>query len=416
MMLRSDCTAMDAGDPMRALRDRFALPSGVIYLDGNSLGARPKSALDRARQVVEAEWGNDLIRSWNKAGWFDLPARLGAKLAPLIGARPDEVVVTDSTSVNLFKALAAALHRQEELRPKDKRRVIVTERANFPTDVYIAQGLTSWLDRGYEIKLIDSHEQLPQAIDERTAVVMLTHVNYRTGRMHDMREVTALAHARGALMLWDLAHSAGAVPVDLNGADADFAVGCTYKYLNGGPGAPAFIWVPERHQEAFRQPLSGWWSHASPFTMQPRFEPIEGIRRALCGTQPIVSLAMVECGLDIFMQTSMETIRAKSLALTDLFIELVETRCSRHPLELVTPRDHAQRGSQVSFAHPHGYAVMQALIERGVIGDYREPHIMRFGFTPLYTSFADVWDAVDTLADILDREQYDLHAKRDAVT
>jgi kynureninase len=407
---------MDAGDPLRALRDRFALPSGVIYLDGNSLGARPKSALDRARQVVEAEWGNDLIRSWNKAGWFDLPARLGAKLAPLIGAKPDEVVVTDSTSVNLFKALAAALHRQEELRPQDKRRVIVTERANFPTDVYIAQGLTSWLDRGYEIKLIDSHEQLPQAIDETTAVVMLTHVNYRTGRMHDMREVTALAHVRGALMLWDLAHSAGAVPVDLNGADADFAVGCTYKYLNGGPGAPAFIWVPARHQEAFRQPLSGWWSHASPFTMQPKFEPIEGIRRALCGTQPIVSLAMVECGLDIFMQTSMGAIRAKSLALTDLFIELVETRCSRHPLELVTPRDHAQRGSQVSFAHPHGYAVMQALIERGVIGDYREPHIMRFGFTPLYTSFADVWDAVDTLADILDREQYDLHAKRDAVT
>jgi len=416
MKLRSDCTALDAGDPLRALRDRFALPPGVIYLDGNSLGARPKNALDRARQVVEAEWGDDLIRSWNKAGWFDLPARLGAKLAPLIGAGPDEVVVTDSTSVNLFKALAAALHRQEELGAQDKRRVIVTERANFPTDVYIAQGLTSWLDRGYEIRLIDSHAQLPQAIDEKTAVVMLTHVNYRTGRMHDMREVTALAHARGALMLWDLAHSAGAVPVDLNGAGADFAVGCTYKYLNGGPGAPAFIWVPARHQEAFRQPLSGWWSHASPFTMQPRFEPIEGIRRALCGTQPIVSLAMVECGLDIFMQTSMEAIRAKSLALTDLFIELVESRCGSHPLELVTPRGHAQRGSQVSLAHPHGYAVMQALIARGIIGDYREPYIMRFGFTPLYTSFADVWDAVETLADILDREQYDLHARRDAVT
>ncbi|WP_151637259.1 kynureninase [Noviherbaspirillum aerium] len=416
MIPRSRCTAMDADDALQALRDQFALPAGVIYLDGNSLGARPKNALDRARQVVEAEWGDDLIRSWNKAGWFDLPARLGAKLAPLIGASADEVVVTDSTSVNLFKALAAALRQQEEMRPQENRRTIVTERANFPTDVYIAQGLASWLDRGYEIRLVDSHDELPQVIDEKTAVVMLTHVNYRTGRMHDMAGVTALAHSRGALMLWDLAHSAGAVPVDLNGADADFAVGCTYKYLNGGPGAPAFIWVPARHQAAFRQPLSGWWSHASPFTMQPRFEPIEGIRRALCGTQPITSLALVECGLDIFMQTSMEAIRAKSLALTDLFIELVETRCSRHPLELVTPREHAQRGSQVSFAHPHGYAVMQALIERGVIGDYREPHIMRFGFTPLYTSFTDVWDAVETLADILDRKQYDPDARRDAVT
>lgn len=416
MTSRSDCTALDSDDPLRALREQFALPPGVIYLDGNSLGARPKTALERARQVVEAEWGNDLIRSWNKAGWFDLPARLGAKLAPLIGAKLDEVVVTDSTSVNLFKALAAALHRQEESHRDRSRRIIVTERANFPTDVYIAQGLASWLDRGYEIRLIDSHEQLRDATDERTAVVMLTHVNYRTGRMHDMREVTALAHARGALMLWDLAHSAGAVPVYLNGADADYAVGCTYKYLNGGPGAPAFIWVPERHQQAFRQPLSGWWSHASPFTMQPHFEPTGGIRRALCGTQPITSLALVECGLDIFSQTSMDAIRTKSLALTDLFIELVETRCSRHPLELVTPREHAQRGSQVSFAHPHGYAVMQALIERGIIGDYREPHIMRFGFTPLYTSFTDVWDAVDALAGILDRKQYDPNARRDAVT
>ncbi|MEC4721204.1 kynureninase [Noviherbaspirillum sp. CPCC 100848] len=416
MTPRSDCKALDADDPLRPLREQFALPDGVIYLDGNSLGARPKSALDRARQVVEAEWGKDLIRSWNKAGWFDLPARLGAKLAPLIGARPDEVVVTDSTSVNLFKALAAALHQQEQSYPDRSRRVIVTERENFPTDVYIAQGLASWLERDYEIKLIDSPAQLREAVDASTAVVMLTHVNYRTGRMHDMREVTALAHAQGALMLWDLAHSAGAVPVDLNGADADYAVGCTYKYLNGGPGAPAFIWVPERHQQAFRQPLSGWWSHASPFTMQPQFEPIAGIRRALCGTQPITSLALVECGLDVFSQTSMDAIRTKSLALTDLFIELVETRCSRHSLELFTPREHAQRGSQVSFAHPHGYAVMQALIERGVIGDYREPHIMRFGFTPLYTSFTDVWDAVDTLADILDRKQYDPDARRDAVT
>jgi kynureninase len=245
---------------------------------------------------------------------------------------------------------------------------------------------------------------------------MLTHVNYRTGYQHDMAALTALAHQRGAVTVWDLAHSAGAVPVDLNAAEADFAVGCTYKYLNGGPGSPAFIWVPKRHQAGFTQPLSGWWGHAAPFAMAPDFAPTEGIGRALCGTQPVVSLAMVECGLDVFAQTSMATIREKSLTLTDLFIELVEARCSGHPLELVTPRAHAQRGSQVSFTHPHGYAVMAALIARGVIGDYREPEIMRFGFTPLYTSYTDVWDAVEILKQILDQQDYDITAERGAVT
>ncbi|RJF98249.1 kynureninase [Noviherbaspirillum saxi] len=416
MITRSHCQERDTADALAPLRTQFALPEGVIYLDGNSLGARPKAALARAQQVIADEWGNDLIRSWNKAGWFDLPSRLGDRLAPLIGALNNEVVVTDSTSINLFKALAAALHRQAHSEKNAGRRVIVTERANFPTDVYIAQGIASWLERGYEVRLIDSPEQLDTAVDESTAVVMLTHVNYRTGYMHDMRRISALAHARGALMLWDLAHSAGAVPVDLNADGADYAVGCTYKYLNGGPGAPAFIWVPERHQVEFRQPLSGWWSHATPFAMQPLFEPTGGIRRALCGTQPIASLAMVECGLEVFAQTSMQTLRAKSLALTDLFIALVEARCGHHPLELVTPREHARRGSQVSYAHPQGYSVMQALIARGVIGDYREPHVMRFGFTPLYTSFVDVWDAVDALVDILDHEKYDADALRDAVT
>ncbi|TFW08499.1 kynureninase [Oxalobacteraceae bacterium OM1] len=413
MKTRQDCLALDAADALAPLRQQFDLPEGVIYLDGNSLGARPKAALERARDVVAAEWGTDLIRSWNKAGWFDLPGRLGAKLAPLIGARADEVVVTDSTSVNLFKALTAALRLQSA---ETNRKVIVTERANFPTDVYIAQGIAAWLDRGYELRLVDSPDDLHAAIDTRTAVVMLTHVNYRTGYQHDMQAVTAHAHAQGALMLWDLAHSAGAVPVDLHAAQADLAVGCTYKYLNGGPGAPAFIWVPQRHQAQFAHPLSGWWGHATPFAMQPEFAPTQGIRRALCGTQPIVSLALVECGLDIFAQTDMAAIRAKSLALTDLFIELVETRCAAHPLTLVTPREHARRGSQVSIAHPHGYAVMQALIERGVIGDYREPHIMRFGFTPLYTRFVDVFDAVETLTDILDHARYDADAQRDAVT
>ncbi|WP_426107023.1 kynureninase [Massilia sp. TSP1-1-2] len=414
-MIRNDCLALDAGDALAPLRELFALPEGVIYLDGNSLGARPKAALARAQDVIAREWGMDLIGSWNTAGWFDLPKRLGDRLAPLIGARAGEVVVNDTTSLNLFKALAAAL-RMQAGGPHAARRVLVTERSNFPTDIYMAQGLTSWLDRGYEVRLVDSVDELSAAIDADTAVVMLTHVNYRTGYQHDMAALSAHAHAMGALIVWDLAHSAGAVPLDLHADGADLAVGCTYKYLNGGPGAPAFIWVPQHHQAAFAQPLSGWWGHASPFAMSPQFEPVDGIGRALCGTQPIVSLSMVECGLDVFERTGMQAIRAKSLALTDLFIALVEQRCAAHPLVLESPREHARRGSQVSFAHPHGYAVMQALIARGVIGDYREPAIMRFGFTPLYTSFADVWDAVDILSQILDAQDYDVAARRGAVT
>jgi kynureninase len=416
---RAACLALDAADPLAPLRDRFDLPEGVIYLDGNSLGARPRAALERARAVVGQEWGLGLIRSWNTsgkfaAGWFTLPGRLGDRLAPLIGAQAGEVVVTDTTSLNLFKALAAALSIQAERDPA--RKVIVTERSNFPTDIYMADGLARWLERGYRLHLVDTHEELDAAIKADCAVLMLTHVNYRTGRQHDMAALTARAHARGALAVWDLAHSAGAVPLDLHGAAADFAVGCTYKYLNGGPGAPAFIWVPRRHQAAFRHPLTGWWGHAAPFAMAHGFEAAAGIGRALCGTQPVVSLALVECGLEIFEATSMAALRAKSLALTDLFIALVESRCAAHPLTLVTPRRHAERGSQVSFTHPHGYAVMQALIARGVIGDYREPEIMRFGFTPLYTGFADVWDAVETLRDILDRADYDTRAARAAVT
>jgi len=412
---RADCLARDAADPLASLRERFDLPPGLIYLDGNSLGARPRAALARAQQVVAQEWGVDLIKSWNTAGWFDMPKRLGDRLAPLIGAKDGEVAVTDTTSLNLFKALAAALHLQAQ-GDTAQRRVIVTERSNFPTDIYMAEGLANWLERGYRVRLVDSVEEIPAAVDQDCAVLMLTHVNYRTGYQHDMAALTRHAHARGALAVWDLAHSAGAVPVDLHAAQADFAVGCTYKYLNGGPGAPAFIWVPRRHQARFNHPLSGWWGHAQPFAMAPAFAPCDGIGRALCGTQPVVSLAMVECGLEIFEATSMEALRAKSLALTDLFIGLVESRCAGHPLELVTPREHARRGSQVSFTHPHGYAVMAALIARGVIGDYREPHIMRFGFTPLYTSFADVWDAVEILKDILDNASYDVAAERSAVT
>jgi len=413
---RAACQALDADDPLAPLRAQFDLPPGVIYLDGNSLGARPRSALQRAQQVIQQEWGVDLIRSWNKAGWFDLPGRLGNKLAPLIGAGDGEVVITDSTSVNLFKLLAGALQLQAAKADAATRKVIVTERENFPTDIYMAQGLTEWLERGYRIHLVDSPQELASAVNAETAVLMLTHVNYRSGHLHDMQAVTAAAQAQGALVLWDLAHSAGAVPIDLHAAHADFAVGCTYKYLNGGPGAPAFAWIAPRHHAQFRQPLSGWWSHRAPFTMQPGFAPVDGIRRALCGTQPVVSLALVECGLDLFAQTDMQALRKKSLALTDLFISLVESRCAGLDLTLVTPRAHAERGSHVSFAHAQGYGIMRALIERGVIGDYREPQVMRFGFTPLYIGFSDVWDAVESLRQILVNQEYQINAQQEAVT
>lgn len=413
---RNSCLALDQVDALAALRDEFNLPANMIYLDGNSLGAQPKAALSRAQQVIASEWGQDLITSWNKAGWFDLPSRLGNLLAPLIGAEQDEVVVTDTTSINLFKAIAAALHQQASSKENEHRKVIITERSNFPTDIYMAEGLTRWLDRGYRLHLIDSPDELASALNHDTALLMLTHVNYRTGYMHDMEAVTALAHQYGALVCWDLAHSAGAVPVALNQTNADYAVGCCYKYLNGGPGAPAFIWVPRRHQEQFQHPLTGWWGHATPFAMQPGFVATQGIRRALCGTQAIVSQAMIEPGLNIFARTNMEAIRHKSLALTDLFIQLVESRCAKHGLELVTPRAHHERGSQVSLRHEHAYAVIQALIERGVVGDYREPGIMRFGFTPLYTRFVDVWDAVEILRDILDSKSYHTDIQRNAVT
>jgi kynureninase len=413
---RDEAVALDRADPLGALRDQFALPSTTIYLDGNSLGVPPAAAAQRAQTVIAAEWGEGLIRSWNSAGWFALPRRLGNKLAPLIGAAHNEVVVTDTISINLFKLLSAAVRLANERDPK--RRVIVSERSNFPSDLYIAQGLIEQLDRGYELRLVDDPSELPAAIGDDTAIAMITHVNYRTGYMHDMAALTKLIHDKGALALWDLAHSAGAVPVDLNGVGADYAVGCTYKYLNGGPGSPAFVWVPHRHQNEFAQPLSGWWGHRAPFEMNPVYEPDDGVGRFLCGTQPMVSMALVECGLDVFLQTDMQAIRQKSLALTDLFIELVESRCAEFPLKLVTPRDHKQRGSHASFEHPHGYEVMQALIARGVIGDYREPHVLRFGFTPLYTRYVDVWDAVETLREVLVKETWRApeFAARGAVT
>jgi kynureninase len=377
----------------------------VIYLDGNSLGPLPKGAAARVAQVVTEEWGDGLIRSWNSAGWIELPQRIGDKIAQLIGAQASEVIVADSTSVNLFKVLAGALTLNSA------RRVIVSERENFPTDLYMAQGLIALMGGRHELRLVDA-DDVADAIDAETAVVMLTHVNYRTGRMHDMAAITAQAHAHGALTIWDLAHSAGAVPVDLNAAQADLAIGCGYKYLNGGPGAPAFVFVAERHQADFVQPLSGWLGHAQPFAFDATYTPAQGIMRAMCGTPPVISIAALECGVDIALEADIAQVRAKSLALTDLFIALVEQTCAPHGLRLVTPREHGRRGSQVCFAHPDAYAIMQALIARGVIGDFRAPDILRFGFAPLYLRYADVWDAVRIVADVLDTRAWDTPAFR----
>ena len=407
-----DCRQADAQDPLRELRHQFDLPDGVIYLDGNSLGVLPRATAARVAKVVTQEWGQGLIRSWNTAGWFDSPRRAGDKIARLVGGNPSEVVATDSTSINLFKVLSAALNMAREDAPQ--RKTLVSERSNFPTDLYIAEALCR--ERGYTLKLVEP-EAIAASLTTDVAVLMLTHVNYRTGAMHDMAAVTAAAHAAGILAVWDLAHSAGAVPVDLTGAQADFAVGCGYKYLNGGPGAPAFVWVAPRHAERFWQPLAGWWGHASPFAFSADYQPAPGITRYLCGTQPIISMAALECGLDTLLAVEplggMAALRAKSLALTDLFIELVETRCAGHGLTLATPRVHAQRGSQVCLARGAGaYAIVQALIARNVIGDFRagdgglHPDILRFGFTPLYIGFEDVWQAVEHLRQVLDSGEW----------
>jgi kynureninase len=409
---QQECCALDAQDPLRSLRDLFSLPPGLIYLDGNSLGVMPRTAPARVADVVSREWGQDLIQSWNKNGWFAMPEKVGDKIARLIGAEPGTVVATDSTSINLFKVLSAALDIAAKDNPRRKR--IVSERSNFPTDLYIAEGLCK--ARGLELVLVEPAD-IAAALTDEVAVLLLTHVNYRTGAMHDMTAVTAAAHAKGALVVWDLAHSAGAVPVSLTQARADFAVGCGYKYLNGGPGAPAFVWANPVHVDRCWQPLSGWWGHARPFEFTPEYRPAQGITRYQCGTQPIISLAALDCGVDTLLAAEplggMAALRAKSLALSDLFIALVEQRCAGHGLEVVTPREHARRGSQVNLSRAQGaYAIVQALIARGVVGDFRAGDgaevldILRFGFTPLYIGFEDVWTAVDHLHQVLETGEW----------
>ncbi len=399
LLTRSYFEELDRTDPLSHFREKFSLPENTIYLDGNSLGARPKTALNRARELIDQEWGKGLIGSWNAAGWWDLPLTLGNKIAHLIGASPGEVVACDTTGINLYKVLAIAMR----LRPD--RKVIVMEGSNFPTDNYIAEGLVEQLGDGYEIRFVEE-DALTRAITDDVAAVCLTHVHYRSGRALDMKKITRVTHQSGALSIWDLCHSAGALEVELNNAKVDFAVGCTYKYLNGGPGSPAFIFMAERHHGEARQPLTGWWGHADPFAFEQAYRPAENIRQMLTGTQSVLSMAVAEVGVDIMLDADMQKIRSKSKKLTSLFIDLLEQNCTDHDFVLQTPRSEVARGSHVSIGHPHGHAIMQALISRGVIGDFRAPDTLRFGFTPLYLRYTDIWDAVDKLAQIMASEQW----------
>ncbi len=392
-----------------ATKAMFHLPAGMVYLDGNSLGALPKAALPAMAATLRDEWGEMLITGWNKAGWMHMPMALGERIAGLIGAEPGHVVVGDTLSIKVYQALAAGL----DLRPD--RRVILSDSGNFPTDLYMAQGLIRALDKGHELRLV-APADVAGAISEDVAVLLLTEVDYRTGRLHDMADLTRRAHAAGVVTVWDLAHSAGALPVDLAGAGADFAVGCTYKYLNGGPGAPAFIYVAPRHSARISTILSGWQGHEAPFAFDLDYRPNAGADRLRVGTPPILQMAALQAALDIWDQVDMHALRARSVELTEMFISGVETACPM--LTLASPRDATMRGSQVSFAFEHGYAAMQALIARGVIGDFRAPDIMRFGITPLYIDEADVQGAIDIIGDVManrlwDRPEYKI---RSAVT
>lgn len=392
--------AMDAADPLRSMRERFVLPEGVIYLDGNSLGAASPAVFVELQKAATQEWAEDLIRAWNTAGWFDMPVVLGDQLGRLIGATAGQTVVCDTTSINIYKVLHAAL----AMRPD--RHVIVAEGDSFPTDLYMAEGVASTRP-GAVLRLegVDA-ANVEELIDDQVAVILLNHVNYKSGELRDMAALTRKAHDAGALIVWDLCHTAGAMPVELDKANADFAVGCTYKYLNGGPGAPAFLYVATRHQGEARQPLSGWWGHARPFAFEQGYAAGSGIRRFLCGTQPVLSMRALKGALDLWDDVNLKVLREKSVALTDLFIQLVEAKCAGYGLELESPRDGARRGSQVSFMHEHGYRIMRALIERGVIGDFRAPSTIRFGFTPLYVGYKDVWSAVAVLEDIMRTEAW----------
>jgi kynureninase len=389
---RAACAALDAADPLRAVRDRFVVPDGLVYLDGNSLGALPQQTPARVAAAVGQEWGQGLVGSWMDAHWIDAPARVGNKLARMIGAAPGEVVVAESTTVCLFKLVCAALAMQPG------RTVVLTEEENFHTDLYAAAGAARLC--GGTVEVVPRNRIL-EALDERVAVLMLTHVDYRTGYMHDMCAVSAAAHRAGALALWDLCHSVGAVPLQVNADGADMAVGCGYKYLNGGPGAPALLHVRTGLHDTLRNPIPGWIGHAEPFAFEPSFRPAAGLGSMITGTPHLLQLVALESGVDVWLEVDMETARQKSIALTELFIALVDERCGSAGFALASPRDPVQRGSQVSLHHPQGYGIVRGLIERGVIGDFRAPDICRFGFAPLYVRYVDVWEAVDRMVALL---------------
>lgn len=390
----AEAKAADAADPLRRFRDRFLLPDDVIYLDGNSLGPLPRGTAARQQEMVTKEWGDGLIRSWNTHDWIGLPQRVGAKIAPLIGAKPHEVIVADSTSVNLFKLLLAAARLSD-------RPAILSESGNFHTDLHIAAGAAEAMGKRLDIV---ARGEVERRIGKDTNLVLLTHVHYKTAERFDMAAVTARAKKAGASVIWDLSHSVGAVPLHLNEAGAELAVGCGYKYLNGGPGAPAFLYVAEHLQERLVSPLTGWMGHARPFAFTDDYVPAPGIDRFLAGTPPILGLAALESGIDAFEGVTMERLWSKSRALFDVFYALMEQKCPS--LTCITPRGEEQRGSHISFAHPHAFEICQALIAAQVIGDFRAPDVVRFGLTPLYLGFENIWDAVDKLAAILDGESW----------
>lgn len=403
-MTREEARALDAADPLAFARERFRLPENLVYLDGNSLGALPCATPDRLAEVVQQQWGGDLIASWNRHGWIDWPRTIAAKLAPILGARPSELLIADSTSICLFKALAAAMKARPE------RRVILTEQGNFPTDLYVGQSVAQLL--GGELRAVPAGD-LHGSLNETVAVLTLTHVDYRSSTRHDMPALNAAARASGALTVWDLSHSAGAVKLDLDGGGCDLAVGCGYKYLNGGPGAPAFLFVAERLQSELHSPIGGWMGHADPFAFESSHRPAGDIGRFLTGTPSILALAALDAGLQTFADVDLRQVEAKAAALSELFIAEVERRCPE--LRLASPRDAARRGSHVSFAHPAAYPIMQCLIEHGVVGDVRAPDLLRFGFAPLYNRHEDAWRAASLLGEIVGSREWDqprFHARQ----
>ena len=403
---------LDQLDPLAGKRRLFVLPEGLIYLDGNSLGALPIAAQQRAAEIVTQEWGQDLVGSWNTHAWIDMPLKVGEKIAPLLGASAGQVICCDSISVNLFKVLAAALQMQTD------RHVILSQEDNFPADLYIAEGLGSIGKSGkVELKLVDD-SGIEAALDDSVAVLMLTHVNYRSGKIHDMRRLTELAHEKGILVIWDLAHSAGAVPLALDDCNVDFAVGCGYKYLNGGPGTPAFIYAAKHHQDRIRQPLSGWMGHAAPFAFDTQYRAAQGMRQFLAGTPPILSMGVLDAAMDVFEGVDMQVLRDKSRKLGELFLErAADTGCLAE-FELVSPADSAQRGSQLALGHPRAFAICQALIDRDVIADFRAPDVLRLGFAPLYLRYRDVARSVEILAKVMAGKIYEheKYSKRQKVT